>query len=196
MPRRIYDWKAIQEYHDEGNDFVECQKKFQFSHTAWIKAVKRGRLIVEKRQFADRRRRYNWSEVQTYYDEGHTFRECRLRFGFCAAAWAKAVQRGELTARSRLWPWRKVVTQSKSRLSVKRALLREGILSNKCDECGLDEWRGKPLSIHVDHINGIHDDHRLENLRMLCPNCHSQTETYGAKNRRRLRLLQDPARGL
>ncbi len=192
MPRLIYDWKAIQQYHDEGHGFVECQKRFGFSHTAWVKAVKRGQLEAGEREFGDRRRRYDWSEVQAYYDEGHSYRECRLRFGFCAASWTKAVRRGELTARARAWPLPKILSESKSRRTVKQALLRAGILLNKCEECGLDEWRGKPLSVHVDHINGIRDDHRLENLRMLCPNCHSQTETYGSKNRRRLKHLQDP----
>jgi len=49
-----------------------------------------------------------------------------------------------------------------------------------CAVCGLEgDWQGKPLRLHVDHINGEHTDHRLENLRFLCPNCHSQTETYG-----------------
>lgn len=45
----------------------------------------------------------------------------------------------------------------------------------------LPVWRDKPLTLHMDHINGNHLDHRLENLRWLCPNCHSQTTTYGNK---------------
>ena len=48
-----------------------------------------------------------------------------------------------------------------------------------CAICGQDDvWQGKPLRLHVDHINGVHSDHRLENLRFLCPNCHAQTKTY------------------
>ena len=43
--------------------------------------------------------------------------------------------------------------------------------------CGISEWQGKPLSIQIDHINGLNDDYRLENLRMLCANCHSLTPT-------------------
>lgn len=52
-----------------------------------------------------------------------------------------------------------------------------------CQECGLSEWRGKELTLHLDHINGMPDDHRLENLRFLCPNCHQQTQTWGNKRR-------------
>jgi 5-methylcytosine-specific restriction endonuclease McrA len=50
-----------------------------------------------------------------------------------------------------------------------------------CQICGVSEWLGKPLRLHLDHINGISNDNRLENLRFLCPNCHSQTTTYCKK---------------
>lgn len=50
---------------------------------------------------------------------------------------------------------------------------------DRCNECGIpEEWNGQPLSFHLDHINGDTADNRLENLRFLCPNCHSQTDTY------------------
>jgi Zn finger protein HypA/HybF involved in hydrogenase expression len=52
-----------------------------------------------------------------------------------------------------------------------------------CALCGITEWQNKPIVLQVDHINGVHYDNRLENLRFLCPNCHSQTDTFcGAGN--------------
>ena len=69
--------------------------------------------------------------------------------------------------------------------SLKKRLISAGLLEYKCAECGLSSWRGKPISLQLDHINGVHDDNRLENLRFLCPNCHSQTETFAGKNRKK-----------
>jgi hypothetical protein len=66
---------------------------------------------------------------------------------------------------------------------LKRRLLREGMLEYRCYVCGLTEWNGKPITLQLDHINGIHLDHRIQNLRLLCPNCHSQTETFAGKNK-------------
>lgn len=52
-----------------------------------------------------------------------------------------------------------------------------------CSECGnTGSWRGQPMALELDHINGINNDHRLTNLRWLCPNCHAITETYAGKN--------------
>ena len=48
----------------------------------------------------------------------------------------------------------------------------------KCNHCDIDEWRGSPLSLEVDHINGINDDNRRENLEAICPNCHSITDSW------------------
>lgn len=62
---------------------------------------------------------------------------------------------------------------------VKERLLQEGILKEQCTECGVgNEYNGKPLVLELDHINGKRNDHRLKNLRILCPNCHSQTPTF------------------
>lgn len=66
---------------------------------------------------------------------------------------------------------------------LKLRLFQEGLKQNKCEICGLDEWLGKPLCCQLHHKSGDVFDNRLENLQILCPNCHTQTDTYAAKNR-------------
>jgi 5-methylcytosine-specific restriction endonuclease McrA len=68
---------------------------------------------------------------------------------------------------------------------VRRAHLKAGTLKNVCYECGISKWFGETLALHLDHMNGLANNHRFENLRMLCPNCHSQTETFAGRNVRR-----------
>lgn len=68
-------------------------------------------------------------------------------------------------------------------LKLKKRLIKEGIKKNECEICGISDWNGKPLSMQLDHIDGNSHNHKLENLRMICPNCHSQTETYCGKNK-------------
>ena len=67
---------------------------------------------------------------------------------------------------------------------LKSRLITEGLKQHKCECCGITEWNGQPAPIELDHINGNHHDNRLENLRILCPNCHAQTDTYRGKNKK------------
>jgi len=63
--------------------------------------------------------------------------------------------------------------------------VRKHLINNrgyKCEVCSIDSWNGKQITLEVDHIDGIHYNERESNLRLICPNCHSQTETYKAKN--------------
>ncbi len=185
--RKKYDWVAMQAYIDAGNGFTRCRRRFGIAHATWAKAIRLGDIRVDTtgKPYTDPRKRYDWNAIQRYYNEGNTVRDCMRHFGFTIASWVKARRRKDVVARSQRWSIDEVLTLATSRITVKRRLLAAGLIQNRCDWCGLTEWRGQPLSIQLDHVNGIFDDHRLENLRMLCPNCHSQTETFGAKGRRR-----------
>lgn len=65
---------------------------------------------------------------------------------------------------------------------VRKRIIKDKLIPYRCSLCGITTWNGKTLSLELDHINGINNDNRLENLRFLCPNCHSQTTTYGSRN--------------
>lgn len=75
--------------------------------------------------------------------------------------------------------------------TLKRRLLKTGLLEEKCAVCGIGpEWNGKHLVLELDHINGDRFDNEIENLRAICPNCHSQTPTFrGRKNARVVELV-------
>lgn len=71
----------------------------------------------------------------------------------------------------------------KSSYSLKKRLYKEGLKTEQCEECKLVEWNDKPITLELDHINGDNTDNRIENLKILCPNCHSQTPTFRNKKR-------------
>ena len=66
---------------------------------------------------------------------------------------------------------------------LKKRLLDEGLKQGVCECCGLDVWRGQAIPLELHHINGNNRDNRLENLLLLCPNCHALTDTYRGKNK-------------
>lgn len=69
---------------------------------------------------------------------------------------------------------------------LKKQLVSNNLLEYVCARCGnTGEWNGKELVLQLEHKNGIHNDHRISNLEFLCPNCHSQTNTYSGKNKGR-----------
>jgi hypothetical protein len=71
---------------------------------------------------------------------------------------------------------------------LKRRLLASGLKEPRCELCGQDEmWHGKPMSLVLDHINGVSNDHRLTNLRMVCPNCAATLDTHCGRNLPRVR---------
>lgn len=69
---------------------------------------------------------------------------------------------------------------------IRRRVIRDNLIPYECSICNSPpSWREKPMSLVLDHENGINNDHRLENLRFLCPNCNHQQPTYAGKNKRK-----------
>lgn len=70
-----------------------------------------------------------------------------------------------------------------NRHDLKKRLIKAGMLINKCSLCGQgDIWMGKPMSLVLDHINGVNDDNRISNLRLVCPNCNATLDTHCGRN--------------
>ena len=134
-------------------------------------------------------RRYDWAEIRQYYEDGHSATECRRWFGFARGAWVAAIERGDITPRPRAEPTEAVLIKGRrrNRGTVKLRLLGDGLKAARCELCGIDAWLGQPLGLELHHLNGDGEDNRLENLQLLCPNCHSQTDTWGGRKLRAAR---------
>jgi transposase-like protein len=130
------------------------------------------------------RRRYDWDEIQRAHDSGMSMRECQKEFGFSTAAWHEARKRGALDTRAPFTPIEELLVagRPRNRGHLRARLLRAGLKEERCERCGLDEWRGEPLRVTLHHVNGDPYDNRIENLVFLCPNCHSQTPNFGGRN--------------
>jgi DNA-binding transcriptional ArsR family regulator len=166
---------------DEGLSLADVARTLALSKSTV--SYHAGRLGLEPdSRFA---RRYDWAAIRSFYEEGHTVRECREHFGFDMSSWGDALRRGDIV---RLTPRQRLEAYARngrplSRASLRRLLFDAGLKHEACERCGIDEWRGRPLTIALHHVNGDPNDNRLENIRFLCPNCHSQTENYGGRNR-------------
>lgn len=91
--------------------------------------------------------------------------------------------KGNLTEKNK--PLEDILVQNSTytnNTSLKKRLLETQLIEYRCYICGISEWNNQPLSLQLDHINGNNKDNRIENLRLLCPNCHSQTDTFSGRN--------------
>ena len=94
----------------------------------------------------------------------------------------KAIKRGQKT---NCIPIQDILVENSTYTNMTRLKIRlisEGFKENVCEECGISEWNNKPITLQIHHKNGKHNDHRLKNISLLCPNCHSQTDNYAGAN--------------
>jgi transposase-like protein len=158
------------------------------------------KLGLRKRKLTEQKR-YDWKTVQAYYDQGYSISEVVEHFGMHWSSLRDARTRGDIHMddRNRV---RKVKLDNGrtysdefmfredstiARNSIRKRFREITLYACSNQHCTIFNvenpvWAGNPLVLHLDHINGIRNDHRVENLRWLCPNCHSQTPTYCGKN--------------
>jgi DNA-binding CsgD family transcriptional regulator len=129
-------------------------------------------------------RRYDWDEIRRFYEEGHSVADCRAAFGFNLTSWHDAINRGAITPRPARLPLEQLLVAGprRNRNHLKRRLFEAGLKDRACESCGLNEWRGLPIPLALHHVNGERHDNRLENLQILCANCHGLTDTWAGRN--------------
>ena len=130
-------------------------------------------------------RRHDWAAVQRAIDEeGLSMTQCIRRFGFFRDTWYRAVRRGDVIPRPHVMAIEDLLVRGRrqtSRGHLKRRLVQAGLKENRCEICGITEWLDKPLNMELHHVNGDGKDNRLENLLLLCGNCHAQTDNWGGR---------------
>lgn len=155
--------------------------------------------------------RYSKDEAKAAVASSRSWAEALRRLGMChsggahlvlrkyAEIWdldtdhfdAYAASRGTGFARAR--PLEEILVENSgfSRVQLKRRLYEAGLKQPVCELCGQDsEWRGRELGMILDHVNGVSDDNRIENLRIVCPNCAATLDTHCGRKRRQLRADQ------
>jgi DNA-binding CsgD family transcriptional regulator len=134
-------------------------------------------------------RRYDWHAIRRFYEEGRSVDECRSMFGFSKQSWHDAIRRGLITPRPARIPLEQLLVAGprRNRNHLKGRLFDAGVKTRRCESCGLSEWRGLAIPLALHHVNGDRHDNRLENLQILCPNCHGLTDTWAGRNIRRAR---------
>jgi hypothetical protein len=176
--------ERVRALREDGLGTNEIARRLDVNRSTVVFHTRRLGLPVDERGA----RRHDWNAVRAAYESGLSACECRERFGCSRSSWADAVTRGDIVPRERAVPLEAILVKGvrAGRRHLKARLLASGLKDDVCERCGVRSWEGRPLSMQVHHRNGEPTDNRIENLELLCPNCHSQTENWGSRNRSRL----------
>lgn len=136
---------------------------------------------------------YSFKEVQTalgyrpssgsvYYKIKHRVEELKLDISHFGS-----MRSERLSSNSQIYSMDEILIKDSFYTNIsrmKKRILRDKLLEYKCHECGnIGSWNNKPMTLQLDHFNGDPKNHRLENLRFICPNCHSQTHNFSGRNK-------------
>jgi len=124
-------------------------------------------------------------EIKSLYQQGLTIKEIASQFGIEKRNISKILKGLTKTGRFVGMTVNDIFTENSTynRTNLRTRVLKEKLIDYVCAICNINGyWNNKELKLQIDHINGIATDNRINNLRFLCPNCHSQTETFGTKN--------------
>lgn len=164
--------QRVQSLLSEGKTGLEIAEKLGVS--AATVSYHRKTLGLEVRTLP----KYDWVDIAKHQSEGHSIGECCEKYGCSRETWNQAVKRG--VVKGARYEYRK----GTHTVALRRMLRATGVDITKCSICGQGNmWNSKPLTLQVHHINGCRTDNTMENLQILCPNCHTQTDNYAAKNR-------------
>jgi len=137
---------------------------------------------------------FNMDQILLAIANSKSYSEASVNLGMSRTYLTKYIKEHKLDiahfrpGRNREIPNEELFSKSFSRRNntVKKRITRDKLLVNSCLWCGItDTWNDKPITLELDHINGDPTDNRIDNLRLLCPNCHSQTPTSKGKNSRK-----------
>ena len=155
----------------------KCGKEFD-AYSKWGEKKFCSRSCGNSRNFSKESREKTSATLQKYND-GLTPEEKRARFEMAKSKYDYDDQQRRAKETKIMKSWDRPY-KAMGREALKKRILHES--NYKCDCCGISDWQGKSITLEMDHIDGNPQNNDRENLRILCPNCHSQTHTFRAKN--------------